>query len=46
MFNLIIIICKFLVGCLVKLKEIFLGNNVVISYCLEMEKDKYDFYIL
>lgn len=29
-----------------ELKETFLGNNVVISYRLEREKDKYDLHIL
>lgn len=29
-----------------KLEETFLGNNVVISYRLETEKEKYDLHIL
>ena len=39
MLNLIIIICKLSAGFSVKLKETFLGNNVVISYRLETEKE-------
>ena len=46
MLNLIIIICKLSAGFSMKLEETFLGNNVVISYRLETEKEKYDLHIL